>query len=103
MASRDLSKRMGLDEEDMYALTGLIGLAVYLKRLSYHQGIRYLGLYKAGRRGVKRYNGRVRRYLVMLATSIVHREGRFPPKLKNLRATLRMLTNLMQELEPTGV
>ena len=97
---REVSKRMGLDGEDMYALTGLMGLAVYLKRLSYHQAIRYLGLYKARRRGAKRCSGRVRRYLVMLATSIVGREGRFPPRLRDLRATLRKLTNLMRELEP---
>ena len=96
----EVAKRMGLDGEDTYALTGLIGLVVYLKRLSYHQGIRYLGLYKARRRGAKRCSGRVRRYLVMLATSIVRREGRFPPRLKDLRATLRKLTNLMRELEP---
>ena len=36
----------------------------------------------------------------MLATSIVSREGRFPPRLRDLRATLRKLTNLMRELEP---
>jgi len=100
---REVAKRMGLDGEDTYALTGLMGLAVYLKRLSYHQAIRYLGLYKAGRRGAKRCSGRVRRYLVMLATSIVRREGRFPPRLKDLRATLRKLTNLMRELEPAGI
>ena len=97
---REVAKRMGLDGEDIYALTGLIGLAVYLKRSSYHQAIRYLGLYKARRRGAKRCSGRVRRYLVMLATSIVSREGRFPPRLRDLRATLRKLTNLMRELEP---
>jgi len=99
---REVAKRMGLDGEDMYALTGLMGLAVYLKRLSYHQAIRYLGLYKARRRGAKRCSGRVRRYLVMLATSIVRREGRFPPRFKDLRATFRKLTNLMRELEPAG-
>ena len=99
---QEISKRMGLDGEDMYALTGLMGLAVYLKRSSYHQAIRYLGLYKARRRGAKRCSGRVRRYLVMLATSIIRREGRFPPRLRDLRATLRKLTNLMRELEPTG-
>jgi len=96
----EVSKRMGLDGEDTYALTGLIGLAIYLKRSSYHQAIRYLGLYKARRRGAKRCSGRVRRYLVMLATSIVSREGRFPPRLRDLRATLRKLTTLMRELEP---
>ena len=100
---REVAKMMGLDGEDAYALTGLMGLAIYLKRLSYHQAIRYLGLYKARRRGAKRCSGKVRRYLVMLATSIVSREGRFPPRLKNLRATLRKLTALMRELEPAGV
>jgi len=100
---REVAKRMELDGENINALTGLIGLAVYLKRLSYHQGIRYLGLYKARRRSAKRCSGRVRRYLSMLTTSIVRREGRFPPRLKDLRATLRKLTNLMQELELAGV
>jgi len=100
---QEVSKRMGLDGEDTYALTGLIGLVVYLKRLSYHQGIRYLGLYKARRRGAKRFSGRVRRYLVMLATSIVRREGRFPPKLKDLRRILRKLITSMRELELAGV
>ena len=100
---REVAKRMELDGENINALTGLIGLAVYLKRLSYHQGIRYLGLYKARRRSAKRCSGRVRRYLSMLTTSIVRREGRFPPRLKDLRATLRKLTNLMRELELAGV
>ena len=100
---REVSKRMGLDGEDMYALTGLMGLAVYLKRLSYHQAIRYLGLYKARRRNAKRCSGRVRRYLSMLTMSIVRKEGKFPPKLKDLRATLRNLITSMQEIEPAGV
>ena len=100
---QEVAKRMGLDGGDIYALTGLIGLVVYLKRLSYHQAIRYLGLYKARRRGAKRCSGRVRRYLVMLAMSIVRREGRFPPRLKDLRRILRKLTTLMRELELAGV
>ena len=39
----------------------------------------------------------------MLATLIVRREGRFPPKLKDLRATLRKLTALIRELEPARI
>ena len=39
----------------------------------------------------------------MLTTSIVRREGRFPPRLKDLRRILRKLTTLMRELELAGV
>jgi len=97
-----VSRELGLERDDLNALTGLVGLMTYMKQVSYHKALRYLGLYKArGRK--KRCGGKARRYLMMVAMSIVRREGRFPPRLKDLRATLKKLTNLMRELEPAGV
>jgi len=97
-----VSRELGLERDDLNALTGLIGLITYMKQVSYHKALRYLGLYKArGRK--KRCSGKARRYLMMVAVSIVGREGRWPPRLRDLRATLRKLIASIHVLEPARV
>ena len=86
----------------MNALTGLVGLMTYMKKVSYHKALRYLGLYKARNKEIKRCSGKARRYLMMVAVSMVGREGRWPPRFRDLRAVLRRLITSMQELEPVG-
>ena len=98
-----VSGELGLERDDLNALTGLVGLMTYMKQVSYHKALRYLGLYRVRNKEIKRCSGKARRYLMRVATSIVSREGRFPPRLKDLRRILRKLTTLMLELEPAGV
>ena len=95
-----VSRELGLERDDLNALTGLVGLMTYMKQISYHKALRYLGLYRARNKEIKRCSGKARRYLMMVAVSMVGREGRWPPRLRDLRATLRRLITLMQELEP---
>ena len=87
-------------KDDLNALTGLVGLMTYMKQVSYHKALRYLGLYRARNKEIKRCSGKARRYLMMVAISMVSGESRWPPRLRDLRATLRKLIILMQELEP---
>jgi len=98
-----VSRELGLERDDLNALTGLVGLMTYMKQVSYHKALRYLGLYRARNKKIKRCSGKARRYLMMVAVSMVSREGRWPPRLGDLRATLRKLTTLMRELEPAEV
>ena len=67
-----------------------------------HKALRYLGLYKARNKKIKRCSGKARRYLMTVAISMVSRESRWPPRLRDLRATLRRLITLTQELQPVG-
>ena len=98
-----VSKELGLKRDNLNALTGLVGLMTYMKQVSYHKALRYLGLYRARNKKIKRCSGKARRYLMMVAMSMVGREGRWPPRLRDLRVTLRKLITSMHELEPTGV
>ena len=98
-----VSKKLGLERDDLNALTGLVGLMTYMKQVSYHKALRYLGLYKARNKKIKKCSGKARRYLMMVTMSMVGREGRWPPRLRDLRVTLRKLITSMHELEPTGV
>ncbi|OYT67949.1 MAG: hypothetical protein B6U65_01200 [Candidatus Wolframiiraptor sp. EX4484-121] len=97
-----VSRELGLERDDLNALTGLIGLMTYMKQVSYHKALRYLGLYRARNKEIKRCSGKARRYLMMVAISMVSREGRWPPRLRDLRATLRKLITTMHGLEPLG-
>jgi len=67
-----------------------------------HKALRYLGLYRARNKKIKRCSGKARRYLMIVAVSMVGRESRWPPRLRDLRATLRRLITLTQELQPVG-
>ena len=102
-----VADKLGFNNDDINALTGLVGLAVYLRFQSYHKSLRYLGLYKArGDKGnmFKRCNGKARRYLVMLTIPMIHREEQtWPPRLRVLRRILRELIRLLKEVEPAGV
>jgi len=101
-----IADELGIGNDDIDALTGLVALALYLKNCSsYHKALRYLGLYKSrgndGRRS-KKCNGKARRYLLMLAMPIVGHEH-WPPKLRDLRRILRELVRLLIKREPVGV
>ena len=98
-----VSGELGLEKDDLNALTGLVGLMTYMKQLSYHKALRYLGLYRARNKEIKRCSGKARRYLMMVAVSMVSREGRWPPRLRDLRAVLKRLIKTLKELEPAGV
>ncbi len=102
---RDVAERLGI-ADSVDGCFSLIGLATYIRSQSYHKALRYLGLYRAksrDARDTKRCQGKARRYLHMLATIIVRRGGRFPPKLKDQRQILRTTIKLMRELGPAGV
>ena len=98
-----ISGELGLERDDLNALTGLVGLMTYMKQASYHKALRYLGLYRARNKEIKRCSGKARRYLMMVAMSLVSREGRWPPRFRDLRAVLRRLIKTLKELEPAGV
>ena len=98
-----VSGELGLERDDLNALTGLVGLMTYMKQASYHKALRYLGLYRARNKKIKRCSGKARRYLMMVAMSLVSREGRWPPRFRDLRAVLRRLIKTLKELEPAGV
>jgi len=97
-----VSGELDLERDDLNALTGLVGLMTYMKQVSYHKALRYLGLYRARNKKIKRCSGKARRYLMMVM-SLVSREGRWPPRFRDLRAVLRRLIKTLKELEPAGV
>ena len=113
----EIAERLGLDEDDLGGLTGLAGTLTYLgwplRKLSTRGAIHYYGLYKlsskeyklrfmegAGKRFRKRYSGSARRYLNVLTTTILAKEGRYPPKAKDEKDVLKRLIKMLKDLEP---
>jgi hypothetical protein len=87
-------------------LAGLAGLLVYDKFASYVESINYLGLYKVksrdGRRN-KKYNHRVQRYLVMLANTILHKNGeKRIARYRDLRKILEETIDLKKSIGLAG-
>jgi len=112
----DIAVSLGLSEDDLGGLTGLAGTLTYLgwplRRPSIHKAVHYFGLYRpskedmlkfterTGKRFRKSYNGSARRYLNMLTTTILAKEGRYPPKAKDEKDVLKRLIKMLKELEP---
>ncbi|MEM0328984.1 MAG: hypothetical protein QXW02_01190 [Nitrososphaerota archaeon] len=107
----DIAEELGLSDNDVNALSALVGLLIYLKWphkvISMHKAIRYLGLYKPtkedmkkfeerrGEKYKKRYNGCVRRYLIALTAAILKKErSAFPPKARDEKKVLRRLLSI---------
>lgn len=71
--------------------------------------IKYLGLYKAkgvDARRFKKCNGKARQYLVTVAGSMMAKKGGWPPRMKDLRRTVKTVMETikeLKELEPVGV
>jgi len=115
----EIANWLGLSGGDLGGLVGLAGTLAYLgwplRKTSMHKAICYFGLYRPSREGTlkyiertgkrfqRRYNRSARRYLNMLAKSILAKEGRHPPKARDVREILRKLINALKELEPIGV
>gem|GEM_PF-3340348 len=95
-----------MDRDDISGLAGLAGLLVYDKFASYVESINYLGLYKVksrdGRRN-KKYNHRVQRYLVMLANTILHKNGeKRIARYRDLRKILEETIDLKKSIGLAG-
>jgi len=115
----EVAMKLGLDGKDLGGLTGLAGTLTYLgwplMKPSMHKAVHYFGLYRpsredilkfmerTGKRFQKHYSGSARRYLNMLTTTILAKEGRYPPKAKDEREVLRRLIKALMKLEPAGV
>jgi hypothetical protein len=91
----DIAGSLGLGKDDIDGLAGLAGLLVYNKSTSYRKSINYLGLYKArGRdgRGNKKHSRKIQKYLVMLASAILCKNGETRiPRYRGLREILKRL------------
>jgi len=109
----DVAKEFGLNDNDVYALSALAGLLIYLRWpyevASFHRAKRLLGLYrptqdevrrfeeKYGEKYTKRYSGYARRYLNLLTTVVLRRERNvFPPKTKDEKEVLRKLLRILR-------
>jgi predicted metal-dependent hydrolase len=102
----DMANSLGLDRDDINGLAGLAGLLVYNKAISYKKSINYLGLFKAkgryGRRN-KKYSRKVQRYLIMLASAILHKKcERRIPRYRDLREVSKKIVDLRKSMELAG-
>jgi hypothetical protein len=102
----DVADSLGLDRSDVNGLAGLAELLVYDKFTSYKKSINYLGLYKArgkdGRRN-KMYSRKVQRYLIMLANTILHRNGEARiPRYRDLREMLKKIVDIRKSMRLAG-
>jgi hypothetical protein len=102
----DIANSLGLDRSDVNGLAGLAGLLVYDKFTSYRKSINYLGLFKAkGRdgRGNKKYSRKVQRYLIMLANTILCKNGEARiPRYRDLREVLKKIVDLRKSMGLAG-
>ncbi|RLI44566.1 hypothetical protein DRO64_03795 [Candidatus Bathyarchaeota archaeon] len=112
----DIAERLGISEDDLGGLTGLAGTLTYLgwplRKPSIQKAVHYFGPYRpskedilkfmerTGKRFQKHYSGSARRYLNMLMTTILAKEGRYPPKAKDEKETLKRLIKMLKDLEP---
>jgi hypothetical protein len=102
----DIANRLGLDSDDINGLAGLAGLLVYNKATSYKKSVNYHGLYKAkGRdsRGNKKYSRKVQRYLIILANTILWKNGeKHSLTFKDMRRILRMVIEARRRMGLAG-
>jgi len=109
----EVAEKLGLDNEDVNALSALAGLLIYLRWpyevSSFHRAKRLLGLYKptwkemrkfeerSGEKYRKRYSGYARRCLILLTAAILRKErNAFPPKAKDEKEVLRRLLSILR-------
>ena len=102
----DIAKNLGLDSDGINGLAGLTGLLVHDKSISYRKPIKYPGLCKSkgsiGRK-IKKYNHKAQRYLIILTSVILYKNGeKHPPRCRDLRRTLKILANLKEQMGLTG-
>lgn len=99
----EVARKVGVDS--VAGVTGLIGVLTHLKTLSYHQAVKYLGLYKYRSKRpfeirLKRCSGVAREYLVIIAESIhSNNGGTWPPKMRDLRQILWMVVNTVKVIK----
>jgi len=102
----DIADSLGLSRDDVNGLAGLARLLVYDNFTSYKKSINYLGLYKArGRygRGNKKYSRKVQRYLIMLANTILCKNGEARiPRYRDLREILKKIVDLKKSMGLAG-
>jgi len=111
----EVAEKLGLDNEDVNALSALAGLLIYLRWpyevSSFHKAKKLLGLYKptrkevrrfeerSGEKYVKRYSGYARRYLNALTATILKKErNAFPPKARDEKRVLRKLLDILRTI-----
>jgi len=111
----EVAEKLGLDNEDVNALSALAGLLIYLRWpyevSSFHKAKKLLGLYKptreevrrfeerSGEKYVKRYSGYARRCLNALTATILKKERNvFPPKAKDEKEVLRRLLGILRTI-----
>ncbi|MEM3644269.1 MAG: hypothetical protein QW120_04910 [Nitrososphaerota archaeon] len=102
----EISRKLGLDEDDINGLYGLAGTLVYLgwpaTVQSYHKALRFFGLYKAkGKDGwrFKHIQGNCRRLFQIFAEAIAKKRSiQWPPRLRDQRKLLRELIYTLQEI-----
>ena len=115
----EIAKKLGLDNEDVNALSALAGLLIYLRWpyevSSFHKAKRLLGLYKptwkemrkfeerSGEKYRKRYSGYARRCLILLTAAILMKErNAFPPRARNQKEVLRRLLGILKTYDEGG-
>ena len=108
----EIAEKLGLDNDDVNALSALAGLLIYLKWPfnvpSYHKARRFLGLYKPTKddkrkyeekmreKFVRRYNGYARRYLNSLTAAMFAKKKIFPPRTRDKKEVLRELLGVLR-------
>ncbi|MEM1726800.1 MAG: hypothetical protein QW662_00005 [Nitrososphaerota archaeon] len=109
----EVAEKLGLDNEDVNALSALAGLLIYLRWpyevMSMHKAIRYLGLYKPAKENIrkfeerygekyrKRYSGYARRCLnLMTAAILIKKKGILRPRARDEKEVLRRLLGILK-------
>ena len=108
----EIAEKLGLDNEDINALSALAGLLIYLKWpykvASMHKAIRCLGLYKPAKENIrkfeerygekyrKRYSGYARRRLGLLTAAILVKKRVSKPRARDEKEMLRRLLGILK-------
>jgi len=108
----EIAEKLGLNNNDINALSALAGLLIYLKWPynvpSYHKARRFLGLYKPTKDDKRKYEERVmekfarhyshhaRRYLNSLTAAILVKKRILKPRMRHQREVLKRLLNILR-------